>query len=139
MKSKCEKTVRAWRIITHQGEPLLLQKTQGEKTALALSKVAIENVEYPAGSLLALHVTRDLQPAENKYRTEIALSEMQVVPSQEVVGLSFLRPSLFAFEPVDRQSYLRNLDGACAGYTGTAEFLAGASLRNVVDISAAFL
>lgn len=127
------------RIISNDGRPILLQKSYGERTALSLEPLAIEGVEYPAGSLMALNVERDYVEATKKYRMNIDPGKIEIAAAEEVVGLSFVRPTLLAFNPSERNSYLAKLGTACVAHHGTAQFLAQASLRTAVDVATSFL
>lgn len=90
------------RIIGSATDPLLLQKTEGAKTALSLRQLVIGGVEYPAGSIMGVHVRRDRQPSDGKYHPQVAYGTVDTLPATEIENLVFIRPSMFAFSPKDR-------------------------------------
>jgi len=94
------------RLITNDASrPLLLQKMQGDRrarTALSLQPVTLQGIQYPAGSIMGVHLACDRQES-GRFEPYVPLGEVQKVTVNEVVGVDFLRPSLLMGAPAERE------------------------------------
>jgi hypothetical protein len=94
------------RIISDGSRPLLLQKTHSYPTALALQDIRVGDMNYPAGSIMG--VTMEMPDRLNfgpEYCSPKA-GTIETAPASAITGLSFIRPSLFAIDPSEREKYV---------------------------------
>ncbi len=118
----------ASRFIMHDDQPVLMQKGRGTCTALSLRELSLGGVRYPVGSLFGIHVARDYSQQDKWHHPMI--KDITQVPSSEVEGISFLRPSLFALPPTERPRIERSLSVL------TDDFLMHGTIENIHAITA---
>lgn len=86
------------------GAPVFIQKEFGSDTALGLQEVAIDGVDYPAGTLFSLY-SRAGQVLHKKYQVnERRCGKLRVRhhSTAEVDSIAPVRLSLYALSPEDR-------------------------------------
>lgn len=79
-------------------QPIFFNKSRGEPTALTLSDIAIDNVRYPAGSIVKLHPKWSARRKQIKRRD--ALIDYRDI--DEIASIRFLRLSVFALSKSER-------------------------------------
>lgn len=126
------------RVVYRDAEPLLLQKCVGAQTLLSLQPLTIEGITYPAGSIMGAHVSLDKNQATGRYEPPHPYGRLEAIDAETVDGLSFLRPSLFALTPAERQEYLEYPSWAYSRkyHRSTVEAVAILSLTEAAEIVA---
>lgn len=84
----------------NDGKPVVLQKNCGVKTGILLQDVAIDDLPYPAGSIVGLHVPRRQEVPDIKERT------VTVADISHIAAMGFMRLSVFALEQREREPFL---------------------------------
>lgn len=82
--------------------PVLLRKRIGEKTCLALQAITIDDVTYPAGSIVYPYVPEEIKHAVRKEHRDMRYAPFDI---SHIETLGFLRLSLFAIPPKQRPNW----------------------------------
>jgi hypothetical protein len=91
-------------VLDEEGEPIIVQKFHNNiPSALSLSDIVIDNVRYPAGSLLSMEVQEDNPDISDRDRPQLTVASMD-----EVEKLGFLRLSMLATDPKRSGALLRD-------------------------------
>jgi hypothetical protein len=86
---------------THDDQVVLLRKTDGLPSALSLSEIRLNGVPFPPGSLFS--VLTNARVKEDFAYTH-GRDKPQILSTNEISELAFLRLSAFAFEPEEREA-----------------------------------
>lgn len=93
------------RLIIKDNEPVMLQKSQGNRTALTLRELVVDGVRWPKGMLFGVHVEADREDNSNRFYFTGTPGSITVAEADEVVGVDPLRPSMYALPPKERTPY----------------------------------
>jgi hypothetical protein len=99
-------------IISHDGEPLLLEKLSlgDDHSCISLTEVVLNGVRLPAGSLIGARYEGDISLRSNR---SIA---GQVIPLDRVTGFRFLRLTTLSISPENRRrAFTRHFDAQVEG------------------------
>lgn len=94
------------RVIMQDDEPILVQKSTGQRTLLSFTDVEVAGITYPAGSLMGVYLRPDYEPSAQRYMPPAVCGRFDSESATDIVGLDFLRPTLLALEPAERKTYL---------------------------------
>lgn len=115
------------------GKPILVQKAQGNMTALSLSPITIEQTTYPSGSIMGIHLEQDYGGLTGKYSPSMDPGTLTDVSFDEIDGIDYLRPSLLGLHPRERPAYLRHCTVSRTLYQDAYGVLSEYTLGEIID------
>lgn len=89
--------------VDQEGDPLLVQKSDGERSALSVGEIVINGIPYPAGSLFGIRTLLDYHVTRSDSRHLPQLNhQLSVLPAAMVSHISFKRLSAYGVPVAER-------------------------------------
>jgi len=97
-------------IVMDGGEPIIVRKGLGEKSGLTLTDLSIDKVVFPAGSIVALGLTKSSRKGHGGFPI---YGKVNLIEKEWVGRIRFERLSLFALNESEKREVIedRHIDG----------------------------
>lgn len=118
-------------IFEKDGTPLFMRKGILLPSALSLQEIAIDGISYPAGSIFRIDTHKDVK----RVYPFVDRDTLKIVPTTKIAKIAFMRLSMFALPPEERQSAFGGADYFDHKYSNMENVIAHSDMSELVEVS----